>query len=102
MWAAVLVLAAWGIVVFPYRSHRFGWWVLGFLVLQCALFLVLHVKTRYRVQMLPAFFFFAAYGAVWWRQWQPRRGSRPHAAAWQWVGGVGAGALLLLLAFFGG
>ncbi|MDH3403501.1 MAG: hypothetical protein OES32_00915 [Acidobacteriota bacterium] len=106
-WAAVLPLAALGIAIFPYRRRPFGWWVLGFLASQCALFLVLHVKTRYRVQMLPAFFLFAAYAAVRLRDlWSRRRAASPLAdpppvPAWRWATGAALAGLLLFLAFGG-
>jgi len=67
LWGAVLAAAGWGIGVFPYRRKPLGAWVLGFLLVQCALFLVLHVKSRYRLQMLPGLFFFTVYAASWWR-----------------------------------
>jgi hypothetical protein len=108
-WASVLLAAAWGIACFPYRSRPLGWWVLGFLVAQCGLFLLLHVKTRYRIQMLPGFFFFAAYGAARvrdaWRRSkdQGRLIWRPAWADGTWRHGVGLGlgGLLLYLAFGG-
>ena len=67
LWGAVLIGAGLGVGVFPYRRRPLGAWVLGFLLVQCALFLFLHVKSRYRVQMLPGLFFFAVYAAAWWR-----------------------------------
>lgn len=100
VWAAILAMAAWGVAVFPYRGRRSGWWVLGFLLIQCGLFLVLHVKTRYRIQMLPGLFFFAAYGAGWWRA--RRSGTdQPRASRRQWVSGLTLCTLLLYLAFGG-
>ncbi len=66
-WGAILVLASWGIVLFPYRERPEGYWILAFLLIQCGLFLWLHVKTRYRIQMLPALLLFAAYALEWGR-----------------------------------
>lgn len=104
-WAGVLLFAAGGIAWFPYRRRPFGWWVLGFLLAQCGLFLLLHVKTRYRVQMLPGLFFFAAHGAARVREgWQrSRTEGRLDWPVRPWRSGVGLGlaGLLLFLAFGG-
>ncbi len=62
-WAVLLAGAAWGAAVFPYRRRPIGIAVLAFVGIQLGLFLLLHVKTRYRIQLLPAFAFFAAHGA---------------------------------------
>ena len=77
MWGSLLLLTAWGSVTFPYRRRPVGWWVLAFVLCQLGLFIVLHVKSRYRVQMLPGLIFFAAYAASWWRArlGESRRGS---------------------------
>ncbi len=106
-WGALLLFAAWGLACFPYGRRPFGWWVLGFLLAQCALFLLLHVKTRYRVQMLPGFFFFAAFGAARareaWQRWRGGGSVAPPAPATLWRSGLGLGlgGLLLFLAFGG-
>ena len=100
LWAAILAMVAWGVAIFPYRGRTSGWWVLAFLLIQCGLFLVLHVKSRYRIQMLPGLFFFAAYGVGWWRN---RRSGidQPPASRRQWASAVTLCALLLYLAFGG-
>ncbi|MEM7482164.1 MAG: hypothetical protein AAF481_13390 [Acidobacteriota bacterium] len=71
MYLALLVGAAVGLVGWLWKGRglslvqRRWWWVLGlFLVYNLGLFLVLHVKTRYRIQMLPALVFFAALGGA--------------------------------------
>jgi hypothetical protein len=96
-WTVLLAGAALGVAVFPYGRRVVGWWVLGYLAVQCGLFLVLHVKTRYRVQMLPAMFFFAAYAATWWLARQ--RGDAPPLHPVRWAAGAALAGLLLYLAF---
>jgi hypothetical protein len=99
-WAVLLAAAAWGMALFPYRLRAAGRWVLGFLLVQCALFLVLHVKTRYRIQMLPALVFFAVYAAAWWRLRLVADDAPRLAPARAAAGLVLAGALIYLA--FGG
>jgi hypothetical protein len=99
-WAILLAAAAWGIVFFPYRQRGAGGWVLGFLLLHCALFLALHVKTRYRIQMLPALVFFAVYAGAWWRL-RTATADAPRLEPARTAAGMALAGVLLYLAFGG-
>jgi len=100
LWALVLTAAGLGFVLFPYRRQPVGWWILGLLAAQAALLLVLHVKTRYRIPMLPELFFFASWATVFvWRA--ARGGDRAGLGPYRWAGGALAAATLLFLAFGG-
>lgn len=95
IYAAVLAAAALGIATAPVENRRWLAVAVLFVAYNLALFLVLHVKTRYRMPLMPVFDLFAAGTAVWWWRRQPRRG----AAAWS--AGAALAALLLFLAFGG-
>jgi hypothetical protein len=111
-YAALLAAAACGAALLPPR--RAGGWTrlaLAFVAYNLLLFLGLHVKTRYRVQLLPVAFLYAAGAVAWLRaRWEGSgavAASRPAIA----VAGrpvtaaiavaAGAAALLLFLAFGG-
>jgi len=95
LYAAVLVGAALGIATVPVENRR--WLVVAvlFLAYNLALFLVLHVKTRYRVPLMPVLDLLAAATAAWWWTRRPRRGPAT------WGAGAVVAALLLYLAFGG-
>lgn len=97
LYAAVLVAAALGLAVAPPRApwHRV---LVAFLAYNAAVFLLLHVKSRYRVAFLPVLYLQAGAFVGWCLA---ARGSRasPSRAAWA-VAGAGA-ALALFLAFAG-
>jgi dolichyl-phosphate-mannose-protein mannosyltransferase len=97
LYAAVLVAAALGLAVAPPRTawHRV---LVAFLAYNAAVFLLLHVKSRYRVAFLPVLYLQAGAFVGWCLA---GRGSRaaPSRAAWA-AAGAGA-ALALVLAFAG-
>ena len=93
--------AALGLALSP-RQRR--WWVgLGmFLAYNLAIFLVLHVKSRYRIQVLPVLFLLTAVGteaAV--RAFDGEAPNLSRASPWLWGLGAAGAALLLFLAFAG-
>lgn len=79
--------------------HR-GWLAVAllFVAYNLAVFLVLHVMSRYRVQFLPVLDLFAGMTVAW--LWSSRT-RRPLRAAAAWMAGGGLAAALLFLAFGG-
>ncbi|MDH3211928.1 MAG: glycosyltransferase family 39 protein [Myxococcales bacterium] len=104
LYGALLVGAVWGVAVMDPGLRRRLWLAFAFLAYNLAIFLLLHVKSRYRVQLMPFLFGFAALGADWCTRWvECRRAgagpapARPSAGAA--VGAAAGAALLLFLAF---
>lgn len=101
-YALLLVAACWGAALLwvryraqPARDHTWLIAVTLFLAYNLALFLLLHVKTRYRVQFLPVLDLYAgvALAGLWSRFGHARLSGRARMAA------LGAALLLLALAF---
>ena len=97
LYAAVLVAAALGFAVAPPRGpwHRV---LVAFLVYNAAVFLVLHVKSRYRVAFLPVLYLQAGAFAGWCLA---ARGSRASPSRVAWAASGAGAALALFLAFAG-
>jgi hypothetical protein len=97
LFAAVLVGAALGFAAAPPRGpwHRV---LAAFLAYKAAVFLLLHVKSRYRVAFLPVLYLQAGAIAGWCLAGRASRAS-PSRAAWAAAGA--AAALALFLAFAG-
>jgi hypothetical protein len=97
LYAAVLLAAALGLAAAPPRArwHRV---LLAFLAYNAAVFLFLHVKSRYRIPFLPVLYLQAGAFVAWWLEWR-RSGAGPSRAAWTVAGG---GAALALFLAFGG
>jgi len=109
-WATVLyggVLAAAAFVLVargpaPAPAIRRGWLAVAvlFVLYNLALFLVLHVMSRYRVQFLPVLDLCAGMTVAWlWSRRSGPRPPRPPAATWMMGGALAA--VLLFLAFGG-
>jgi len=97
---AVLLLAApLGFALWPFKDRRWPRILLIFLFYNLAVFLFLHVKSRYRIQMLPVFFLGASGAVAWVRA--ALDGRRPPGP---WLGKASFGGLialgLLILAFW--
>jgi 4-amino-4-deoxy-L-arabinose transferase-like glycosyltransferase len=105
LYAFVLVGFAFGLVLCPPRDRPGLWVVLAFLAYNLAIFLLLHVKSRYQLQLLPFVFLYAGCALD---------GTRPRGEPSDPAAGVyalafrvpllaiGGAALLLFLAFGGG
>ena len=93
IWAAVLVGVGLGLAAWP--RERSGWLatLLAFVAYNLALFLVLHVKTRYRLAFLPVLDLLAGIGLA------ALCGQGRFGPPWQRLAAAFASALLLLLAF---
>jgi hypothetical protein len=98
LYAAVLIAAALGLAVDPPRGRAWRWVLLVFLAYNAAAFLLLHVKSRYRLAFLPVLDLQAGAFAAWWAA---PKGSRPSPPPAAWAAAAAAAALALFLAFGG-
>ena len=98
LYAAVLAAAALGFAVDPPRGRPWRWVLVTFLVFNLAAFLLLHVKTRYRLAFLPVLDLHAGAFAAWCAGDRAPFAS-PSTVAW--AAAAGAAALILFLAFGG-
>ena len=64
-YALLLLTAPLGFMVWPFVQRRWPRVLLLFLLYNLALFLVLHVKSRYRIQLLPVFFLGSSAAIAW-------------------------------------
>jgi 4-amino-4-deoxy-L-arabinose transferase-like glycosyltransferase len=94
--AAVLVAACLGLAVHPPRGRPWPRVLLAFVAYNAAVFLLLHVKSRYRVAFLPVLYLQAGAFAAWWAS-RTTPAEAPSRAAWAAAGA--AAALALFLAF---
>lgn len=94
-WALLLVAAPLGFALWRSPHRRWSWAMAAFVAYSLALFLLLHVKTRYRIQLLPVLFAGVGGLVAWWRAGRPTPSRRALAAA-------GFAAALLLALAFGG
>ena len=84
------------------RRHHWLWLVLGFVAYNLAIFLLLHVKSRYRVQFLPFLFLYAAVALQWTLQRLGLIAGKPvESSAPRWLLAAAGSALALYLAFGG-
>ncbi|MEM6454403.1 MAG: hypothetical protein AAF772_04845 [Acidobacteriota bacterium] len=97
MYPALLLLALLGIALHDPRRHPWLGLLLAFLAYNLLLFLVLHVKSRYRVQLLPVVFVFAAAALDQLRV----RGLRLPLSRTGWIALAAAAAVALLLVYGG-
>ena len=95
-YAALLLGAVWGALVLPWRDRRWSWVIGAFVLYNLALFLVLHVKTRYRLQFEPFLWLLAA--SAWTRRAEIVLWAR---RSWTFVLVGTCGSLTLLFLAFG-
>lgn len=94
VWAVVLAGAGLGLAALPKERRPFVWMLLAFVAYNLALFLVLHVKARYRIPFLPVLDLLAAAGLA------ALAGEGPPLGPWpQRIAGALAAVLALVLAF---
>jgi hypothetical protein len=93
VWAVVLAGAGLGLAALPRERRAFVWMLLAFVAYNLALFLVLHVKTRYRLPFLPVLDLLAAGGLA------ALAGKAPFGPRPLRIAGALAAALALVLAF---
>ena len=95
MYAALLVSAPIGWVLWRQRERRWAWVLLSFAAYNLGLFFWLHATTRYRVQLLPILFIGAGCAVAWWAA------GRPPRERWRTVAAVLIAGVLLVFAFGG-
>lgn len=99
-YALILLAAVWGVATAPVRKSRWLAVGLAFLAYNLGLFLALHVKSRYRLQILPFLVLFGAPAMSYW--WSRLRGTAAPVALGRWrLLLTAAGGLLVLLLAFG-
>lgn len=102
LYTAMLIAAPLGLVLYRPRRSRWLWLVAAFLVYSGLLFLLVHVKTRYRVQLLPLLCLFAGMGFHGLAAWRAggafaKQGHRLGA----WIAALILAGMLLIFAFLG-
>lgn len=98
-YAAVLLAAVLGLVVFDHRRAPWLWLAIVFVLYNLVLFSVLHAKSRFRIQILPCFFVFAGLGIQWLRDRLAEPSSVSAPPRWRWVVGAALAAVSMFLAF---
>jgi len=107
LYASVLVGAVLGIVVCRPRARGWLWVALAFLAYNLALFLFLHVKSRYRIQFLPFLFVYFGCAIAWlaaklgWNARESEVWVKQDLSRAESVVTAAAAALLLFVAFGG-
>ncbi len=97
-YALLLLTAPLGFLVWPFAQRRWPRVLLLFFLYNLALFLVLHVKSRYRIQFLPVFFLGSSAAIAWFEAGFAGRVSLRPVIRRVAVAGV-LSAILLWLAF---
>lgn len=97
-YALLLMTAPLGFLVWPFAQKRWPRVLLLFLFYNLALFLVLHVKSRYRIQLLPVFFLGSSAAVAWFESGFKGRISLPEVKGPILLAGA-LSLLLLWLAF---
>jgi 4-amino-4-deoxy-L-arabinose transferase-like glycosyltransferase len=98
---ALLASAPFGLALWPYRDRRWVRVLLVFVLYNLGLFLLLHIKTRYRVQMLPVLFAGAGGAVAWVRAWIRDRNTLPPPSLVRVTTASVVAVLLLVLALAG-
>jgi hypothetical protein len=94
VYAAILILSVLGLTVTTWRDRPWLKMTLLFVLYNLGIFLLLHVKTRYRIQFLPVLMLWSVLGLEWLLD---RRRQMPPAG--YWIAGAAAASLLLVFAF---
>lgn len=104
-YSLILLGAVVGLTVCPHAGRRWLQTLVLFLLYNLGIFLIVHVKTRYRVPMLPVLFLYTgcacAWGAAklgWTAEAQP---FRDRVGTWSWAVCAVAAATLLFFAWGG-
>jgi 4-amino-4-deoxy-L-arabinose transferase-like glycosyltransferase len=98
----ILLLAPLGWLIWRYRDRRWLTILLLFLVYNLAIFFWLHVKTRFRVQMLPVFFMGVGTTVAYLEARLAGLDPPGEMPRWRWVAAGVTAVVLLVFGFAGG
>ncbi len=101
IYAVLLAAAPLGLAVWRFRDRRWMKVLLLFFAYNLAIFFWLHVKTRFRVQMLPVLFTGAGCAVAWIGSRVEGNSALDPVARWRWVVGFAAALALEFFAFAG-
>jgi hypothetical protein len=99
LYGLLLVLAPLGLALWRFRDRRWLAVLLLFVLYNLAIFFWLHVKSRYRIQMLPVAFLGAGCAVAWLDGWLRGDPAAAGVARWRWLAAIVTAGLLELLAF---
>jgi hypothetical protein len=99
LYAWILAFGAAGVVLISPSGRRWLWIPLTFLAYNLAIFLLLHVKTRYRIPIMPVLIVYAAMTTT---EALAGRIRVDRVRPWRCVAAAGLALLALFLAFGGG
>ena len=100
-YGVVLALAPIGLTLWRFRDRRWLRVLLVFVLYNLAIFMWLHVKSRYRVQLLPVAFLGAGCAVAWLAARLEGNPAAAGVARWRWLAAILAAGLLELFAFAG-
>lgn len=100
-YALLLAMAPLGFAAWRFRDRRWMRVLLLFFAYNLAIFFWLHVKSRFRVQMLPVLFTGVGAAVARLGSWVEGDAAMHPVPAWRWVVGVSAAVLLEFFAFAG-
>jgi len=101
LYGLLLGLAPLGLALWRFRDRRWLTVLLLFVLYNLAIFFWLHVKSRYRVQLLPVAFLGAGCAVAWLDARLEGNPAAAGVARWRWLAAILAAGLLELFAFAG-
>jgi hypothetical protein len=99
LYALLLALAPLGLALWRFQDRRWLTVLLLFVLYNLAIFFWLHVKSRYRIQLLPVAFLGAGCAVAWLEARLEGKAVPAGAPRWRWLAAIVAAGLLELLAF---
>jgi 4-amino-4-deoxy-L-arabinose transferase-like glycosyltransferase len=99
LYGLLLALAPLGIALWRFRDRRWLRVLLLFVLYNLAIFFWLHVKSRYRIQLLPVAFLGAGCAVAWLDARLRGDPAAAGVACWRWLAAIVTAGLLELLAF---
>lgn len=100
LYAALGIGASLGLFAFAAKARRWKWPLAAFLGYHSILILVVHVKARFRLPLVPVAIFLSAWALQEWLR-RRRDGGLEDIESWRWAWALTASGIFLLLAFGG-